>query len=127
LAVGDVNNDGAQDAVVSTDAGLILLLNDGAANLAPQPAMPVTGMGVVVLADFNGDGNLDAAIANANGSSVSLYRGDGSGLFIAAGSYLTGKAPASLAASDLDNDGIVDLISGNSGSQDLTVLLFSTP
>jgi VCBS repeat protein len=56
---------------------------------------------------------------------VSLYRGDGSGTFVAAGSYLTGQAPVSLAASDLDYDGTVDLICGNAGSQDLAVLLFS--
>ena len=125
LAVGDVNNDGSLDAAVITSAGLVLVLNGGAAALAPQPALPVTGAGDVVLADFNGDGNLDIAIANTAGSSVSLYRGDGSGTFVAAGSYLTGKTPVSLAASDLDNDGTADLISGDSGSQDLAVLLFS--
>ncbi|HYL36894.1 MAG TPA: FG-GAP-like repeat-containing protein [Bryobacteraceae bacterium] len=127
LAAGDVNNDGALDAVVLTDAGLVSLLNDGTGNLAPQTAVPVTGTGAVVLADFNGDGNLDAAIANGSGSSVSFYSGDGSGNFSVAGSYLTGKGPISLTASDLDNDGIADLLCGDSGSQDLVILLFSTP
>jgi hypothetical protein len=125
LATGDVDNDGSLDAAVITSAGLVLVLNGGAAGLAPQPLLPATGGGDVVLADFNGDGNLDIAIANTDASSVSLYRGDGSGTFVAAGSYLTGKAPVSLAASDLDNDGTADLISGDRGSQDLGVLLFS--
>jgi hypothetical protein len=125
LAVGDVDNSGSLDAAVITNAGLVVLINDGVANLAPQPAIPAAGAGDVLLADFNGDGNLDIAVANSGRSSVSLYRGDGSGTFVAAGSYLTGQAPVSLAASDLDYDGTVDLICGNAGSQDLAVLLFS--
>ena len=45
----------------------------------------------------------------------------------AAGVYLTGKTPASLTASDLDGNGTADLIAGNSGTQDLTILLFGKP
>ncbi len=126
LSVGDVNNDGALDAAVITSAGLVVLLNDGAGNLSPQPAVAAPGAGAIVLADFNGDGYLDAAVANTNGSSVSLFRGDGNRL-AAAGSFLVGKAPASLAASDLDGDGAADLITASSGTQDLTLLLFSKP
>jgi hypothetical protein len=124
LALGDVDNDGSLDAAVITNAGLVLLLNGGAGGLTPQPVLPVTGAGDVVVADFNGDGNLDIAIANTGGSSVSFYRGDGSGSFVTAGSYLTGSAPVSVAASDLHRDGTTDLICGNSGSHDLSVLLF---
>jgi FG-GAP-like repeat len=54
-----------------------------------------------------------------------VYRGEGSGIFTAAGSFLTGNRPISLAASDLDNDGTADLVSADSGSRDLTILLFS--
>jgi hypothetical protein len=127
LATGDFNNDGAIDAAVVASGGLVLLLNDGAGNLATQPVAPAKGAGTVVLADFNGDGNLDAAVANTSGSSVNLYRGDGSGALSAAGSYLTGKMPVSLAASDLDGSGTADLIVGDSGTQDLTILLFGKP
>jgi hypothetical protein len=127
LATGDLNNDGALDAAVITSAGLAPLLNDGAGNLAAQPVLPAKGAGAVVLADFNGDGNLDAAVANTSGSSSSLYRGDGSGALSAAGAYLTGKTPVSVAASDLDGNGTADLIVGDSGTQDLTILLFGKP
>jgi uncharacterized repeat protein (TIGR01451 family) len=127
LATGDLNNDGAIDAAVITSAGLVPLLNDGAGNLAAQPGLPAQGAGAVMLADFNGDGNLDAAVANTSGSSVSLYHGDGSGALTAAGAYLTGKAPVSLAASDLDGNGTADLLVGASGTQDLTILLLGKP
>ena len=127
LAVGDVDNSGSLDAVVITSAGLVVLINDGTGQLAAQPLIPATGVGDVLLADLNGDGNLDLAVANTGGSSVSLYRGDSSGTFVAAGSYLTGKAPVSLAASDLEGNGTADLICGNAGSQDLAILLFSKP
>ncbi|HYL39559.1 MAG TPA: FG-GAP-like repeat-containing protein [Bryobacteraceae bacterium] len=127
LATGDIDNSGALDAAVSTADGLVVLLNDGAGDLTPQPAVPTNGAGAVVLGDFNGDGNLDAAVASPNGSSVSLYRGDGSGAWLPAGVSLTGRMPVSLAASDLDNDGTADLIVGSGGSQDLTILLFPKP
>ena len=35
----------------------------------------------IVLADFNGDGNLDFAVANEGDSTISLFRGDGTGGF----------------------------------------------
>ncbi len=108
LALGDLNNDAAPDAVVVTAAGV-----------------PAKGAGAIVLPDFNGDGNLDAAVANTSSSSMSLFRGDGTGNLAAAGSYLTGRGPSTLAASDLDtNSGTANLIAGDSGSQDLTILLF---
>ncbi len=72
-------------------AALVVLLNDGAGNLAPQPAVPAPGAGAAVFADFNSDGNLDVAVANTGGSSVGLYRGDGSGTFVASGCYPTAK------------------------------------
>ncbi len=104
------------------------MLNDGAGNFTPQPAIPAKGAGAIVLADFNGDGNLDAAVANTSSSSVSLFRGDGTGNLAAAGSYLTGRGPSTLAASDLDTiSGTANLIAGDSGSQDLTILLFPKP
>ena len=124
LAVGDMDNNRTLDAAVITDSGLIVLINDGAANLTRQPAVPALNAGAVVLADFNGDGNLDASVANTSGASVSFYRGDGSGMLTPAGAYLTGKMPVSLSAVDLDNDGIADLVCGNSGSQDVVILLF---
>ena len=127
LAVGDLDNNRSLDAAVITSAGLVVLVNDGAAHLAPQALVPASGAADVTVADFNGDGNLDLAVANTSGSSVSLYRGDGSGAFAIAGCYLTGKSPVSLAASDLDNDGTVDLIAGNSTSQDLVILRFPKP
>lgn len=124
LASGDVNHDGALDAAVVTADGLVLLLNDGAGNLTPQPVVPAPGPGAVVLADFNADGNLDAAIVNTSGASVSFFLGDGMGNLSAAGSYLVGKSPVSLAASDLDGDGVPDLITANKVTASLTLLLF---
>ena len=124
LAAGDINNDQAPDAAVITSAGLVLLLNDGTGNLVPQPVISAAGAGAVVLADFNGDGNLDAAVANTGGASVSMFRGDGSGALTAAGLYLTGKTPLSLAASDLTGNGNADLIVADGGTQDLTILIF---
>jgi len=103
------------------------LLNDGTGNLVPQSVVPVKGAGALVLADFDGDGNRDAAVAISSGASVSLFHGDGSGNLSSVGAYLTGRTPVSLAASDPDGNGTTDLVTGDNGTQDLRVLLFTRP
>ena len=64
--------------------------------------------------DFNGDGNLDFAVANETDNTINVWLGNGSGTtFTAApGSPFTtgtGTAPAAIAAADFNGDGHLDL------------------
>jgi FG-GAP-like repeat len=87
----------------------------------PAPTAVVTG-------DFNGDGNLDLAIANGNcvsgncnDGTVSILLGNGDGSFRAHVDYATGTDPSAVAAGDFNGDGKLDLAVTN--AQDNTVLV----
>jgi hypothetical protein len=64
----------------------------------------------VAVADFNGDGIPDLAVANYGQASgtVSVLLGNGDGTFQAAQSYPTGASFAGVAVADFSGDGIPD-------------------
>jgi hypothetical protein len=67
----------------------------------------------VTVADVNGDGRLDLAVANASGRTVSVLLGNGNGTFQAARSFATGMGPYSVSVGDLNGDGRIDLATAN--------------
>src|SRR6476660_4685855 len=75
----------------------------------------------VVTADFNGDGRLDLATANAGDNTVSVLLGNANGTFQPAQNSATGVYPQSLAVGDFNADGKLDLATANTG--DVSVLL----
>jgi uncharacterized repeat protein (TIGR01451 family) len=78
-----------------------------------------------VVADFNGDGKPDMAIANNGDNTVTVLLGDGTGGFkpVTGSPFAVGAAPVALVAADLNGDGIPDLAVANQGSGNVTVLL----
>jgi hypothetical protein len=81
--------------------------------------------GSVVLADLNGDGRLDMAVASERDDTVSVLTGDGRGGFAAAdGSpFAAGHSPNDIAVADFNRDGHLDLALANHETQYLTILL----
>jgi hypothetical protein len=114
----DFNNDGKQDALVSTTFGRTLSFfpGDGAGNFVSIKNTttdgPVTDMAA---ADFNGDGKLDVALAYdptaSQATKITFMLGDGAGGFtVAPTPSITLTAPASsIVAADLNGDGKADV------------------
>ena len=100
------------------------MLGNGHGTFAPAVSYAAgNGPASLVTGDFNRDGNLDLAVANGLGGSISLVLGNGDGTFQVAVGYAVSFMPVSIAAVDLNQDGARDLVVGNSEAQDLSVLL----
>src|SRR6202166_2892744 len=134
IAVGDFNGDGkldlavayCNDAFPTTQPGAVEILlgnGDGTFNLAA--ASPATGNTPTAIAtgDFNGDGNLDLAIANGNSNTVTILLDNGNGTFIDAASSAKDNSPSSLAVGDFNGDGKPDLAVTNASDNTVTILL----
>lgn len=137
IAVGDFNGDGIPDLIVgyniSTPA-VYLGNGDGtfAANGYKFSLGSTSGAGPAVIADFNGDGIPDVAIAAGYYSPAYIFVGKGDGTFTAVDSSANPSInePSSIAVADLNGDGKPDLIitnansySGNTMNPDLTFML----
>jgi hypothetical protein len=117
---GDLNGDGAIDLFVKEiDHGYKTMLNDGSGFFIDywQMADSSVKMGDVSLADFDGDGDLDALVANGLRSGdqpTTFLLNDGTGSFTLSGQKLNTTNGASLAAGDLNRDGHLDVFISNS-------------
>ena len=69
----------------------------------------------VAVGDLNGDGKMDIATANGNGT-VSILLGDGTGNFTLASSPHAGNSSVSVAVGDFNRDGKLDVATANSDS-----------
>jgi trimeric autotransporter adhesin len=124
IAVGDFNADGKADLAVANygnDSAVVLLGNgDGTFQPPTGNPMPVGGSPEsIATGDFNGDGNVDLAIANSNintarTGTVTILLGNGNGTFTPApATPATGNLPYSVAVADFNADGKADLVTAN--------------
>jgi len=128
IAAADLNHDGITDIVTSNwnDGTVSVLLGQSASTetFAFHFDYPVElNPAGLVLADVNGDGNLDIVVPNASSSSVSVLLGNGDGTFQPQVSYSVGLAPNGVTAVDLNHDGKLDLIAANYLDNSVSVLL----
>jgi hypothetical protein len=82
----------------------------------------------VAVADFNGDGKLDLAVANELSGTVSILLGKGDGTFRRQIDYATLRFPISVAVGDFNGDGKPDLALAELFAENyVTVLINTTP
>jgi hypothetical protein len=125
IVVGDLNQDGIPDVIVANNGSqkvnygnIAVLLGKGDGTF-DKPVRYQAGNDPyqLVLADFNGDGNLDAAVASPNDvNTIRVLLGKGDGTFGAAKAYPSGLYPISIVSADFNGDGIPDLAVSNYSS-----------
>ncbi|MBA3915248.1 MAG: VCBS repeat-containing protein [Acidobacteriales bacterium] len=72
---------------------------------------------------WNGDENLDLAVANFYSDSVSILLGGGTGNFVLGSTATTGSEPRTVAVADMNQDGKPDLVTSDWGDGSVDVLL----
>lgn len=130
VTVADVNGDGRADVLVPNYYGgfLSTLLGDGKGGFGLY-ANTLTGSGSaphqVAVADVNGDGKLDALVADISQDNLVVLLGDGTGYFTLRGATSTGlySEVSAVAVADVNGDGKPDVLAANYGSSTLGVLL----
>ena len=121
VILADATQDGTLDIVTANSASPGLTVLPGRANGSferPLDFAPGSGARALVADDFNDDGAVDLALADADG--VTIYAGDEAGL-VRGESYRI-DSPASLTATDFDSDGIFDLVATSSTRPAISVL-----
>jgi hypothetical protein len=119
VAVGDFNGDGVEDLVVADrgsiegiGSGLSVLLGIGDGTFQAEHRMGAGSFPLsVAVGDFDGDGRLDAAVANGLiPGTVSLLLGNGDGTFRGIPrAFEVCDFPNSVAVGDFNGDGLLDV------------------
>jgi hypothetical protein len=117
IAAADLNHDGKMDLVVANNniqqaSTVSVLLGKGDGRFKPTVNYAVGGGPAgIAIADFNGDGKPDVAVANTGTATVSVLYGRGNGTFKSAQNlnFASGSLPISVAAGDFNGDGAPDL------------------
>lgn len=134
LAAADLDQDGHTDLVVGAHGqGVITLFGqppslDGSIVFQIGGAYATGGAAKgIALADLNGDGALDVAVANEN-ETVGILpglraSGQPTGAFGDFFTVVAGGKTYDVAADDLDGDGLVDIVSANYTGSSISVLV----
>jgi hypothetical protein len=123
VALGDVDKDGDLDALVANNGEEktnepILWLNNGQGNFTQSSQkFGFSEASAVALGDLDGDGDLDAYIANSSHKSAdpadTVWFNNGKGEFINSGQTLGNAYALSVDLGDFDADGDLDAFVGN--------------
>jgi hypothetical protein len=145
LQVGDFNNDGLLDLLISSSGMFAVYPGNGAGGFGPAPdgqfavnsfnqeMSPNSSPQEPTVADFNGDGTLDVPIADSVYGTFSLVPGLGNGRFAAPRAVAPNNISASspnntepaddivvVAAGDVNGDGLTDVLALDYTNADVT-------
>ena len=132
-AAADINGDGKTDLICGVnysaafnDSAILVFTNTGSGLVLASSYATEFGIGgggdvsAVVAADMNNDGNVDIVCASRSSDLVTVLTNDGSGGFTKSFTLTTLRSssqdgPISVVATDVNNDGKLDLVIANCG------------
>ena len=128
--IADLDGDGDNDLAVAnlTSNDVSVSRNNGHGTFTGMLDTVNYGVGgfptSVFIADVDGDGDNDLAVANMRSNTVSVLSNNGDGTFAPKTDYEAGDGPTSVFIADLDGDGYNDLtVSGGSILSKVSVLM----
>ncbi|MCW2963912.1 MAG: hypothetical protein JWO17_1164 [Actinomycetia bacterium] len=125
VAIADVTGDKHNDVLMTDQTRLFVFRANANGKLAKPVVYPTAGPGSnewngdLAVADLNGDGRLDAAVADKAGVQIFLQRG---GRFAAPKTIALPFIGASIAAADVDGDRRPDLVVSGRSDQDSSIV-----
>jgi len=125
VVADDFNHDNKLDLAVAVGSSysVSILLGNGDGTFQPSVSYPAgNGASGLVAGDFNGDGQLDLAVAGSS-NQVAILLGNGDGSFKPPVQYATGAVPTEVVTGDFNGDHKLDLAVTNATSNDVSILL----
>jgi hypothetical protein len=130
ISIGDLDGDDDLDVVTATfdDNEISRVLNTGVGAFSSVASFAASsGTRDVALADVTGDGNLDAVSVSNNSDHIRVFPGNGAGSFAASSTFTTqlstsGRRPWFVDIADLTGDGLLDVVTANADSNDVSLL-----
>jgi WD40 repeat protein len=128
FAVADFDGINGPDAAVcnSADDEVTILLNDGEGNGTFELGVDVAVGDFpsdIAAGDFDGDDDIDLAVANRDDNTVKLMTNDGTGTFTVTSTFEVGNAPSAIVAADFNGDELIDLAVANEADNTVTIFL----
>lgn len=130
ISLADLDGDADLDIITGGffSFGISRLLNDGTGNFGTIESFDAgSNVRSVELAEVTGDGNIDAVVCLQNADTISIFPGTGTGNFASANSFSTaqgasGDSPFWIDVADVDGDGLLDVVTANQQSNDVSYL-----
>jgi len=132
IAASDFNEDGIADLIVVNNyltgagaAGAVTMWSgQGDGRFSYATSVPIgIAPGSLAVADFNGDGHMDFAVASYYSNYLQVALGSGSGTFTIQSAVAAGNRPMALGVADFNSDGRPDLLVADSAANSLMMLL----
>ncbi len=131
LASGDLNQDGRPDLAVTNLGTEVVRVffqdNMGTYSIdqSTDVVVPDSSPIAIALGDIDGDSDLDFVTANSGGNNLRIFFQTGPGLFSPRSQPLGGSdlsfGPEAVKVADVDGNGLLDVISGNTRGDNITI------
>ncbi len=114
LIATDVDADGLDDLLALSHRGTLTSYRVASSTLIEaRTSTTLDGATSMAVGDFNGDGDLDVAVANLGSETIELMVGNGTGRFIVQTVVQNVTAPSDLVVADFNQDGFDEIAVAN--------------